>query len=87
MSLARRLQALEQRARQHGLLTDEPPCPSCGGPDPLNDRIVIVNSTKGEVLQHCPICDRPVDAQGRDLGVNGDAVFLHFGCVDVPLPS
>lgn len=87
MSLSQRLRALEQRARQDGLLTGEPACQSCGGPYPLCDRIVVVSCGKGESLQHCPTCGRRVDAEGRDIGKDGGVIFLHPGRVDAPLPG
>lgn len=82
MSLTRRLRALE--ARLNGLLTEEPPCPSCGGPDPKRLGIAVLDVDKGEDLRRCPACSRPLDEQGRDLGEHWSVVYLHHGRWDVP---
>lgn len=87
MSLARRLRILEERARQDGLLTREPPCPCCGGPDPLGHQVAIVDVGKGEELGHCPACNREVDQDGRALGEHASVVYLHHEAPDVPLPA
>ena len=87
MNLRSRLNTVERLAREGCYLTGEAPCPSCGGPYPLRDRSVVVNSGKGEVLQHCPTCDRPVDARGRDIGESGGVIFLDTRRVEVPMPG
>ncbi len=87
MSLGRRLDALERRARAAGYLTGEPPCPSRGGPDPDAMRVVVVDATQGEEVPKCPTCGRDVDEEGRDIGRFGMTITLHPGRPDVPLPG
>lgn len=87
MSLRNRLTALERLAREGGLLTREPPCPACGGPDPQACKIIVVDLSKGEALRTCPECTRNLDEKGRGVGVDGYVIFLDSRRADVPLPG
>ena len=64
-----RLSAAEFASEYLGLFVGPlgPACTTCGGPNRGCETTVIL--LPGETLRHCPACERPLDSDGRPVGV------------------
>lgn len=76
MSHRARIRKLEHRVRQAGYFHAGERCPTCGGPDPRADRIMLIDESRGESPCRCGSCGRPVDQDGHDLGRHGFEIVL-----------
>lgn len=67
-----RLSAAEFASEYLGLFVGPlgPACTTCGGPHRGCQTTVIL--WPGEMLRHCPACERPLDTDGRPVGVTHD---------------